>query len=155
MDVHPHSIKIKSKTFSPHQNDFLPPSKNITLKNNHFIFPMKNEDIFDYDPRCIMFSGLMFDEIIMNHIKRIESSHNHTEEHDCVFTHIFDDIIYIYRGSIQDFHRKNGTYECIDMPCENYTIKSNKVQYYWALVLKKDTKTYEMDELVDHCLVSL
>ena len=57
---------------------------------------MKNKDICDYDPRCIMSSALMFDDIIMDHIKRIESSHNHTEEHDCVFTNIVSDIIYIY-----------------------------------------------------------
>ena len=36
-----HSRKNKSKTFPPLQNEFLPPSKNITLKRNHFIYPMK------------------------------------------------------------------------------------------------------------------
>ena len=80
---------------------------------------MKNKDIFDYDPRSIISSGLMFDEIIMDHIKIIESSHNHTEENDCFFTHNVFDMIYIYRGSLQDFYRKKGTYECIDMPCEH------------------------------------
>ena len=86
LDIRLHSRRIKSKTFSPLQNNFLPPSKKITLKSNHFIFPMKNKDICDYDPRCIMSSGLMFDYIIMDHIKIIQSSHNYTEEHDCVFT---------------------------------------------------------------------
>ena len=47
---------------------------------------MKNKDICDYDPICIMSIGLMFDDIIMDHTKKIVSSHNHTEEHDCVFT---------------------------------------------------------------------
>ena len=55
---------------------------------------MKNKDICDYDPRCIMSSGLMFDHIIKDHIRRIESSHNHTEEHDFVFTQIVSDTIY-------------------------------------------------------------
>ena len=72
LELHLHSRKIKSKTFSPLQNVFLPPSKNITLKKNHFILPMKNKDICDYDPRCIMPSGLMVNDIIMNHIKRIQ-----------------------------------------------------------------------------------
>ena len=90
-----HSRKTKSKIFLPLNNDFLPPSKKITLKSNNFIFPMKNKDICDYDPRCIMSSGMMFDDIIMDNIKRIVSSHNHTEEHDCVFTQIVSDIIYI------------------------------------------------------------
>ena len=62
---------------------------------------MKNRDICDYDPRCIMSSGLMVDDIIMDHIKRTQSSHKSTEKHYCVFTQIDTDMIYIYRGSLQ------------------------------------------------------
>ena len=40
------------------------------------------------------------------------------------------------------------------MPCEHYTIKRNEVKGYWAHVLKKDTKLFEMNELVDDFLVS-
>ena len=57
---------------------------------------MKNKDICYYDPRYIMSSGLMFDDIIMDHINRIVLSHKHTAEHDFVFTQIVYDIIYIY-----------------------------------------------------------
>ena len=103
---------------------------------------MKNRDICDYDPRCIMSSGLMFDDIIMNHIKRIQSSHNYTEEHDFFFTQIDTDIIYIYSGSLQDLYWKKGTYEYIDRPCEYYTIKSNRVKGYWARLLKKYAELY-------------
>ena len=39
------------------------------------------------------------------------------------------------------------------MPCEHYTIKRNKAKDYWDRVLKKDTTLYEMNELVDDCLV--
>ena len=46
---------------------------------------MKDKDICDNDPRCIMSSDLMVDDIIMDHIKRTQSSHKYTEEHDCVF----------------------------------------------------------------------
>ena len=66
----------------------------------------------------------------------------------------FSHIIYIYRGSLQDFYWKKGSYECIEPPCEHFCLKSNKVKYYWAHVLKNDTKIYEMDELIYHCLVS-
>ena len=90
----------------------------------------------------------------MNHIKIIVSSDNPTAEHDCVFTQIVSDIIYIYRGQLQYFYWKKGTYECIEMPCEYYCLKRNEVKYYWARVLKNDTTIYEMDELVEHCLVS-
>ena len=79
---------------------------------------MKNKDICDYDPICIISSGLMFDEIIMYNIRRIKLSHNYTEEHDCVFTQIDTNMIYIYRGSLQDLYWKKGTYEYIDRPCE-------------------------------------
>ena len=137
LEVHLHSRKIRSKTFLPLQNVFLPPSKKITLKNNHFIFPMKNKYICDYDTRYIMSSGLMFDDIIMDHIKIIQSSHNYTEEHDCVFTPIDTDMIYIYRGSLKDFYWKKGTYECIDMPCEHYTIKVTKLKVIGPVYLKR------------------
>ena len=50
---------------------------------------MKNKDIYDYDPRCIMSSGLMFDDIIMGHIKRNVSSHSNTAENDCVLHRLF------------------------------------------------------------------
>ena len=40
------------------------------------------------------------------------------------------------------------------MPCEHYCFKRNAVKDYWAPVLKNDTTIYEMDELVEHCLVS-
>ena len=40
------------------------------------------------------------------------------------------------------------------MSCEHHCLKRNAVKDYWARVLKNDTTIYEMDELVDHCLVS-
>ena len=49
---------------------------------------MKNKYICDYDPRCIISSGLMFDDIIMGTIKRNLSSH-HTAETDFVLIQIF------------------------------------------------------------------
>ena len=115
---------------------------------------MKNKDICYYDPRCIMSSALMVDDIIMDNIKIIQSSHTYTEEYDCVFTQIDTDMIYINRGSLQYLHWKKITYECIDMPCEHYTVKRNKVKSYWARVLKKDTTLFEISELIDDCLVT-
>ena len=55
---------------------------------------MKNKDICAYDPRCILSSGLMVDDIIMDHIKIIKSSHNYTEERDCVFKQIGTNMMY-------------------------------------------------------------
>ena len=44
--------------------------KNITLKKDNIIYPMKQKYLCDYDPRCIISSCLMFDDIIMGTIKR-------------------------------------------------------------------------------------
>ena len=97
------SRKNKSKTFPPLGNQFLPPSKNITLTNYYIMYPMKQKDICDYNPRCIMSSGLMFDEIIM--VKRRKNEFPHpTEEKDFVFTQIDNNIIYMCGGSLQDFY---------------------------------------------------
>ena len=80
------------KTFPPLENECLAPSKNITLKKNHIIYPMKQKDLCDYDPRCILSSGFMFYDRIMGAIKRNELPHHHAET-DCVFTHIVSNII--------------------------------------------------------------
>ena len=61
---------------------------------------MKNKDMCDDDPGRIMSRGLMVDDIIMDHMKRTQSSQKYTKEHDCVFTHMDTDMIYIYRGYI-------------------------------------------------------
>ena len=55
-----------------------------------------------------MSCGLMVDELIMDHIKRTQSSHKYAEEHDCVFIQMDTDMIYIYRGLLQYLHWKKG-----------------------------------------------
>ena len=40
-------------------------------KKKKTIFPMKNKDLYDHDPRCIMSCGLMCDDIIMDYTSRI------------------------------------------------------------------------------------
>ena len=118
-----HSIrKNKSKTFPPLDNEFLHPSKNTTLTNYHIMYPMKQKDLFDYDPICIMSSGLMFDEIFMYVIRNNEFPHP-TEENDCIFTQIENNIIYMYRRSLQDFYWKKGAYECLEIPCVHFHLK--------------------------------
>ena len=67
--------KNKLKTFTPLGNEFLPPSKNITLKNHHIVYPMKQRDLSDYDPKFIISRCLMFDNIIMGIISNNEFQH--------------------------------------------------------------------------------
>ena len=45
--------KNKIKIFPPVGNEFLPSSKNITLKDYHIMYPMKQRDLCDYDPSAI------------------------------------------------------------------------------------------------------
>ena len=59
---------------------------------------MKNKDLCDHDPRCIMYCGLMVDEIIMDHIKITQSPQGYKQGHYCVFTQMDTNMIYIYRG---------------------------------------------------------
>ena len=47
-------------------NDFLSFSNQIKLKSTDFIFPIRQDDICDYNPLCFMPSGMMLDYIIMN-----------------------------------------------------------------------------------------
>ena len=56
---------------------------------------MKNKDLCDNDPRFIISCGLMVDDIIMDHKKRTQSSQEYKKGHDCVFTQMDTDIIYI------------------------------------------------------------
>ena len=77
----------------------------------------------------------MFDEIIMGKIKKNEFLHP-TEEEDCVFTQIDNNIIYMYRGSRQCFYWRKGTYECLEMPCVNFHLKNNDMKDSLTHVLK-------------------
>ena len=60
----------------------------------------------------------------------------------------------MYRGSLQDFYWKKGTYECLEMTCGNFCLKNNEIKDHWTHVLKNDTSSGDMDEKVDHWLDS-
>ena len=97
LEVYLQSRKIKSNTFAPLQKVFLPPWKIITLKKSNTIFPMKNKDLCDNDPRCIMYCGLMVDDIIMDHIKEL-NNHRGINKDMIVFLHRWIPTWYIYTG---------------------------------------------------------
>ena len=48
------------------ENEFLASSKQLKLFTIDFIIPIKQEDIFYYNPQCFMSSVLMLDVIIVN-----------------------------------------------------------------------------------------
>ena len=76
--------------------------KQITLKKDNIVYPMKQKDLCDYDRIRIMSSGLMFGDIIMDTININEFPHP-TAETDFFLTQTDSNIIYIYRGSLQFF----------------------------------------------------
>ena len=88
--------------FPPFGNTFLSPSKNIILRGHLIIYPLKQKDIYDYNPLCLISSGLMFDDIIMNLIRN-KALECPMEEVDSFFL-IDNNRIYIYRGSLQEFY---------------------------------------------------
>ena len=80
-------LKNKINKFTPFGNEFFPPSKNISLTSCPIMYPLKKKDIFDYDPRFIISSGLMFDDIIINIIRSKKLAHP-IKENDYLFIHI-------------------------------------------------------------------
>ena len=97
--------------------------------------PMKHKDICGYDTGCIVYSGLMFDDIIMGIIRKNEFPHP-TAETDFVFTHIDNNIIYMYRGSLQYFYWIKVTYECLEISFVHLHLKTNDMKDYLIHVLK-------------------
>ena len=55
--------------FPPFDNEFLPSSTNIILKGNPIFNLSKQNDICDYNPRCLISSVLMLDDITMYMIR--------------------------------------------------------------------------------------
>ena len=68
-----------------------------------------------------------------------------TAETGFFLTQIYYNIIYMYRGSLQDFYCKKGTYECLEMPCEHFCLKKNEMKDDWTHVLKNDTSSGDMN----------
>ena len=97
---------------------------------------MKQKDLCDYETRYILSSGFMFDDIIMGTIRKNDFPHP-TAETDFVFTHIDSNIIYMYRGSHQDFYWRKVTYKCLEMPCVHFRFKKNDTKDYLTHIVKR------------------
>ena len=54
------------KTFPIFDNEFLPSSKKLKIGAKDFIFLIKQEDMFDYNPNYFMSGGLNLDFVIMS-----------------------------------------------------------------------------------------
>ena len=81
-------------------NEFLASSKQIKLCPRDYIFPIKQEDICDYNPRFFMIIGLMLDYIILNLFADFTKHTTGSEKKD-LFSKIQYDKIYFDKGSLQ------------------------------------------------------
>ena len=69
------------------------------------------------------------------------------------YTDCFSHHLYV-QGVTSIFFWKKGTYKCLEIPCEHFSLKNNEIKDYWTHVLKNYTSSGDMDEMVDHWLVS-
>ena len=81
---------------------FISLCKTLKICPRDIIFPFKQEDMCDYNPLCFMSSQLMLDSIIMNLFSDITKQTTDSVKKD-LFSNIQDDIIYFYKGYLQDY----------------------------------------------------
>ena len=110
---------------------------------------LKQKDICDYNSRCLMSSGLMFDEIIVNTFRNMALEF-HMELVDRNFTKTDNNKIYMYRGSLQDFYSKKGTNESLDVVCLHLNIEKLKMRQYLSNILKWDTQSDDIEGEIYH-----
>ena len=60
----------------------------------------------------------------------------------------------MYKGSLQGFYWKKGTYKFLDVPCVHFNVKIIQMKHYLIKILKIDTSSYDMKEKLDHWLDS-
>ena len=103
------------------------------MKGHPIIYPLKLKDICENNPRCLMSSGLMFYDIIMNKF-RSKALQYHVKVVGSYFTKTDNNKIYMYRGPLQDFYWKKGTHESLDVVCP-YLNSVKKMRQYLSNIL--------------------
>ena len=96
---------------------------------------------------------MTFDDINMNIIRNKELEY-HVETFDIYFTNIDNNIIYMSRGSLQEFYWKKGTHESLDVACIHFNVEIIKMRQCLTNILKCDSSNDYMKEKIDHWLDS-
>ena len=110
-------------------NDFLASSNQMKLCTTDYIFPIKEDDICDYNPLCFMSSRMMLDDIIINIF--IQRTKKFTTAHQKHFFSIFkDDAIQLYTGSMQDFTQKSKNDDTKKTLRSHHYIEIEKLRKY-------------------------
>ena len=75
------------------------PPENFQRNKRDFIFPIKQEDICDYNPRCFVSSQLMLGNIIINVFLYIIEQTTYSVK-KVLFSKIQHDRMYLYKGCL-------------------------------------------------------
>ena len=123
-------------------NDFLASSNQMKLKSTDYIFPIKQDDICDYNPLCFMSIGMMLDDIIMNiftqSTKETTAAH---QEH--LFSRFKDDAIQFYKRSMQDFTWKKTIADTkMTLRSRHYIWIEKSIKYLYGISHIENTKAY-------------
>ena len=120
----------------------------MKLKSTDYIFPIKQDDICDYNPLFFMSSVMMIDNIIMNILA--QSTKNTTTAHqDHLFSISKDDAIQLYKGYMQDFTWKTTIADTKWTLCSHHYIVIEKLsKYLYGITLIENTKA-DLEKKVD------
>ena len=113
------------------------------MKVHPTLYPLKQKDICDYNSRCFISNGLMFDDIIMSMNVNNELDY-HVEIVDNYFKKIVNNIIFMYKGSLQKIYSKKGTHKSLDVAFLNVGVERMQIIQYFTNILKYDTSSYYM-----------
>ena len=95
------------------------------MNGQHIIYHMKQNDICDYNPICLMSSCLIFDDIIMN-IFSNKAVNQHVKLVHSYFTKTKTNKIYIYLRLLQYFYCNKGTHEIPDSVRPYFNVEEKK-----------------------------
>ena len=73
------------------------------LNGQHILYLLKQVDMCDYNPRCYISSGLVFDDIIVNQFRN-KAVNPHVEVLDSYFKKTENNKTYMCRGSLSVFY---------------------------------------------------
>ena len=115
--------------FPPFGNGFFTFIKIYNIERSSNSLSVEKKDICDYNPRCLMSSGFVFYDNIMN-ILRNKALEFCVVVVDRYFTKTDNKTNYMYRGSLQEFYWKKVTHENIDFVCPHFNAKIIKMRQY-------------------------
>ena len=128
-------------------NDFLASSNQMKLCTTDYIFPIKQDDICDYNPLCFMSSGLMLDNIIMNIFT--ESTKKSNTSHQEHFFRFQNDTIHLYKRSMQDFTWKRENADTKITLRSHHYIEIEKLVKYISGVLYIESDKADLGKKMD------